>query len=241
MGKLTDELPKCLMELRGQPLIDLQVKALQAAGLEDIAVVTGYRRELLTGRGTVQFHNPRWESTNMVTSLACADERLATNTCIVSYSDIFYHQEAVSSLIQVDADVAITYDPNWQALWAKRFDDPLQDAESFRLNRDGTVALIGGRVDDAGRIEGQYMGLLRFSPRGWAEVQRVRSELASRALDRLDMTSMLQRVVEAGRLPVVAIPYEGEWGEVDDQQDLELYNSSKFVDPPDASESMSDR
>ena len=177
----------------------------------------------------------------MVTSLACADERLATNTCIVSYSDIFYHQEAVSSLIQVDADVAITYDPNWQALWAKRFDDPLQDAESFRLNRDGTVALIGGRVDDAGRIEGQYMGLLRFSPRGWAEVQRVRSELASRALDRLDMTSMLQRVVEAGRLPVVAIPYEGEWGEVDDQQDLELYNSSKFVDPPDASESMSDR
>ena len=58
MKKLTDELPKCLVELRGKTLLDWQLEALRAAGITEIAIVTGYKREMLTNRGMFDFHNP---------------------------------------------------------------------------------------------------------------------------------------------------------------------------------------
>ena len=89
MKHLTDTQPKCLVELNGKSLLDWQLKALRDAGITEIAIVTGYRRQLLVNRGLIEFYNPRWAETNMVSSLACADEWLTTEPCIVSYSDIF--------------------------------------------------------------------------------------------------------------------------------------------------------
>ncbi len=59
MKTLTDERPKCLVELDGRPLLDYQINALSDAGIDEIAIVTGYRRELLAPRFNVEFHNPR--------------------------------------------------------------------------------------------------------------------------------------------------------------------------------------
>ena len=134
MRDLTDERPKCLVEMRGKVLLDWQLEALRGAGVSDIAIVAGYKSELLSNRGLVEFQNPRWAETNMVSSLACAQEWLLSEPCIVSYSDIFYEALAVESLIKSTARLAITYDPHWLKLWEKRFDDPLLDAETFRLN-----------------------------------------------------------------------------------------------------------
>jgi choline kinase len=103
MKSLTDEHPKCLVELRGKPLLEWQLESLRAAGISDIAVVTGYKREVLAERGLSEFHNPRWAETNMVSSLACAESWLQGEPCIVSYSDIFYSPVAVQSLINSDA------------------------------------------------------------------------------------------------------------------------------------------
>ena len=47
MKNLTDEKPKCLAKLRGKPLLEWQLTSLREAGIEDIAIVTGYKRELL--------------------------------------------------------------------------------------------------------------------------------------------------------------------------------------------------
>lgn len=224
MKDLTDERPKCFVELRGRALLDWQLDALRKAAVIDIAVVTGYRRELLAGRGLTEFHNPRWAETNMVSSLACADAWLSAGPCIVSYSDIFYGSSAVKALMASGANLAVTYDPHWRAVWEKRFGDPLVDAETFRLNPDGTLAEIGNKPKSVEEIQGQYMGLLRFTPAGWAEVQRVRSELTDAARDRIHMTGTLQKVLDAGRMPVGALPTEGPWGEVDSIEDLEAYS-----------------
>ena len=40
MKGLTEEQPKCLLKLNGQPLIDIQTKALERAVATDIAIVT---------------------------------------------------------------------------------------------------------------------------------------------------------------------------------------------------------
>lgn len=228
MKDLTDDRPKCLMELRGKALLDWQLEALRSAGIREIAIVTGYKRELLGNRGLVEFHNARWAETNMVSSLACAQDWLQAEPCIVSYSDIFYGPTAVEALMACAAPLAVTYDPNWLELWTQRFGDPLLDAETFRLTPEHTLAEIGNKPTSVEEVQGQYMGLLRFTPEGWAEVARIRNELPPEQRDKMHMTGTLQKVIDAGRVAIAAVPYFGEWGEVDRSEDLKLYEVSKL-------------
>jgi choline kinase len=221
MKDLTDDRPKCLVELRGKALLDRQLEALRAAGIKEIAIVTGYKRELLINRGLVEFHNARWADTNMVASLACAQDWLNSEPCIVSYSDIFYSSVAVQSLLTTRASLAVTYDPNWLELWSQRFSDPLIDAETFRLKQGHTLAEIGNKPTSIDEVQGQYMGLLLFTPEGWTEVLRIRSGLAQKQRDKMHMTGTLQRVIDAGQIAIAAVPYIGKWGEIDSAEDLQ--------------------
>jgi len=223
MKNLTDERPKCLIEMQGRPLLEWQLDAIREAGISDIGIVTGYKREMLFKYGLEEFYNPRWAETQMVTSLSCAADWLNREPCVVSYSDIFYEARAVELLIESAADVAITYDPNWEQLWTDRFGDPLLDAESFRINADGSLANIGEKPESVDEIQGQYMGLLRFSPQGWAEVDALRSQLTDEQRDKMHMTGTLQMLLDRSSVPVMATSYEGKWGEVDTEEDLRCY------------------
>lgn len=224
MKGLTDGRPKCLVELRGRPLLDWQLQSLREGGIEEIGIVTGYRRELLADRGLAEFHNVRWAETNMVSSLACAREWLVEGPCVVSYSDIFYEPQGVIALGHCPAALAVTYDRNWLSLWKGRFGDPLLDAETFRMNPDGTLAEIGNRPRSIEEVQGQYMGLLRIAPEGWREIERVRAKLSETDRDRMHMTGTLQLVVKAGRVPIAALPYDLPWGEIDSADDLALFD-----------------
>ena len=136
------------------------------------------------------------------------------------FIDIFYSPSAVESLMNSAASLAVTYDPNWLELWTHRFGDPLLDAETFRLSPEGTLAEIGNKPNSVDEVQGQYMGLLRFTPEGWAEVVRIRSSLSAEKCDRMHMTGTLQRVIDAGQVTITAISYVGEWGEFDSPKDL---------------------
>lgn len=225
MKTVTDAKPKCLVELHGEPLLNHQLRSLRAAGIKEIAIVTGYRAEMLRGLADAEFHNPRWAETNMVSSLASASKWLEEEPCIISYSDIFYAPSAVTSLMETGADIAITFDPDWERLWRDRFGDPLLDAETFRKAEDGTLMEIGMRPERTEDVEGQYMGLLRFTPAGWSEIQTMRQSLENETRDKLDMTSALQAVLERGNKKIQAVPYSGSWGEVDSVDDLAVYAS----------------
>jgi choline kinase len=224
MGGLTEERPKCLVELAGRSLLSLQAAALGAGGADEIGIVRGYRAERIELAGACYFHNPRWAETNMVATLACAAEWLAAEPVLVSYSDIFYPANLVRRLAAAPGDLAISYDRAWRALWQRRFADPLADAETFRLDSAGRVGEIGARASGFEEIEGQYMGLLRFTPTAWREVEALRAELPAPERDRLDMTGLLSRLIARGE-PIEAVATSGGWGEVDSADDLALYEA----------------
>lgn len=227
MKRLTDDRPKCLVKLRGKALLEWQLEGIRKAGIKEIGIVTGYKRELLSQLGLTEFFNHRWADTNMVSSLACAQEWLLTEPCIVSYSDIFYETSAIHSLMTSKARLAVTYDPHWLKLWEKRFGNPLLDAETFRMNQDKkTLTEIGNKPKSEQEIQGQYMGLLRFTPDGWEELLRIRADLPPVARDQMHMTGTLQKIIEAGHVAIEAIPYELSWGEVDSVEDLRAYQNN---------------
>jgi len=223
MKDLTNDRPKCLVELDGETLLSRQVHALRNGGATEIAIVSGYRSEMLADNADRYFHNSRWAETNMVSSLATAAEWLLESPCVISYSDIFYGAGAVQMLAESSAALAITFDPNWQDLWTRRFGDPLLDAETFRLSSNGNILEIGKHPSKVAEIEGQFMGLLRFTPEAWRELDAMRMTLPAAVRDKLDMTGALQSIIERGNIPVKGIPYSGYWGEVDNADDLRVY------------------
>ena len=217
---LTDRLPKCLVPLAGRALLDWQLLALRAAGVGDVAVVGGYRARQLRRPDLPGFRNPDWRRSAMVRSLVAARTWLRRAPCVVSYGDIVYHHSAVQALLRAREDVAIVYDLRWRALWEARFARPLDDAESLRVHA-GAVVEIGSRLDDLDEADGQYVGLVRFTPRGWQCAERVLARLGVRAVRTLETTRLLAALVADG-VRVGAVPIRGRWCEVDVPHDVAL-------------------
>ncbi len=224
MGQLTADSPKCLVTLAGKTLLDRQLAALSAGGATELGIVRGYRAEMLRRPGLVCFDNPRWDETNMVMSLAAAEAWLTTAPLIVSYADIFYRRELISALTTATGDLVVAYDSNWYQLWSCRFEDPLSDAETFRIDGSGHLAEIGGKTENPHAIQGQYMGLLKFTPSAWQKIAALLTELDPELRDRLDMTGLLRRLLALG-YRIDTVRTAGNWGEVDNPADLELYET----------------
>ena len=228
MQRLTLNQPKCLIEIKGKTLLMRQLEAIKKVGIKEVAIVTGYQSGRLKEYGNLQFHNSRWARTNMVFSLKCAESWLKAGPCIVSYSDIFYDPSAVGSLLACDAGLAITYDKNWYKLWSRRFSDPLTDAETFSIDSRNKVIDIGRKPKSFKEVNGQFMGLLKFTPKGWSTIRKLRKELFPTERDQIDITSALNRIIESDKTKVRGVKYEKSWGEIDTESDLSIYEDYKL-------------
>ncbi len=221
MGGETEGKPKCLAPLAGRTLLEWQIGALRAADLSDIAALGGYRCAMLEPYLPVAAVNARWSETQMVSTLAEAGSLLEARPTIVSYSDIVYHPDHVRALTAIDADIAITFDTLWLDLWRARFRDPLVDAETFR-HENGRLIEIGAKPGSLEEIQGQYMGLIRITPKGWKSIAELLSGEKPETVDHMSMTELLSALIVAG-IAVQGAPIEGRWCEIDAPGDLALY------------------
>ncbi len=221
LKQFTDDRPKCLNEVRGKALIDWQISALRSGGLNEIAIVTGYKSHMLEKYGLIKYHNAKWDTSNMVSSLLCAKE-LFNQTLIVSYSDIVFSDAAVTSLRAEPKDIVVAYDTNWKELWEERFENPLSDAESFIIDKNGYIQDIGRKVNSFSDIQGQYIGLMRFSAKALNWICELTSN-SEHDIDKMDMTTLLRLLINAG-YPVCGMAISGGWCEIDTPADLNIAN-----------------
>ena len=77
---LSYEKPKALIEVRGEVLIERQIRQLREAGIEEIYIVTGYKAEqfsyLADKYGVVLRHNPYYETRNNNASIKVVEDIL---------------------------------------------------------------------------------------------------------------------------------------------------------------------
>lgn len=228
MKEKTDVLPKCLTKLWGQTLLEWQIKAMRGAGIgeSDISIVTGYHAEKIHAvqPNLYYFHNERWSETNMVATLMEADEWLSSSDCIISYADIVYTKKAISLLMNTRDDIAITYYTKFLELWKGRFENPLDDIETFRIDTDDYITEIGQKAHFLDEIEGQYMGLLKFTPKGYQRLRKETENDLPKPITKIDMTGLLSHLLAQG-IKMRAVAYDELWLEMDSQDDLALYES----------------
>lgn len=204
----------------GKPLLEWQLAALRQAGIKDISVVRGYKAFLLKGDFRC-IDNPRWAQTNMVSSLFCTPP--FNGRTVISYSDIVYKPEYISLLMNSDENISIIADKKWHTLWLKRFESPLEDAESFR-SQDGKLISIGGRSSHMEEIQAQYMGLLSLNSVGWETMYRKYCHYSPEEQDNKDMTSLFVDLLK-DKVEIAVQFVEGGWYEVDNSNDVMIYEN----------------
>jgi len=224
LGGRTKDRPKCMCTLRGRTLLDRCLEALDRAGISkgDTGIVTGYRGDMFTVPDVTYFRNAIWEQTNMFYSLTMAEQWLKRETCLVCYSDIVFSPNAVRALADSTAALAITSYSGYWALWEKRMGNPLEDLETFRADQDGRLLEIGKKPNAPADIQGQFMGLLRFTPESWGWVEKTIQQPLAKPLNKLDMTTLLQELLQRD-YPIQTISTDDLWLECDSEQDIEVY------------------
>lgn len=229
LGTLTDDLPKCFMKLGGETLINRHMEALQLAGLNDITIVTGYSAEHLEALGRKTAHNPDWENTNMVSSLLCAESVLSSESdMIVGYGDIVFEPRVIKALLSAPGDIVTVIDLDWLDLWSLRSGEPLEDAETLRMSESGLISEIGGKPDGLEEIDGQYIGLTKFTHAGKKILRDFLDQAGnpdwplSKSLQNMYFTDLLQGLINAGH-KVQSAKINSGWLEVDTPEDLAVY------------------
>ena len=69
------------------------------------------------------------------------------------------------------------------------------------------------------------MGLLKFTPPAWSAVEALLARLHPAIGDRLDMTGLLRRLLAANEISISTFATDGQWGEIDNPQDVALYQN----------------
>ena len=235
MSSLTKNRPKCLVELFGKSLLERQVATIRSCGISDIVVVTGYKSEVIKIPELKYIKNQDYDKTNMVETLFCAKNELK-DSVIVSYGDIIYGKNILQKLMDSTSDISVIVDKEWEKYWRIRSDNPLDDAETLVLDSEFNIKEIGQKTDDIGKIQGQYIGLMKFQGMGLDSLisfYEKSKSLSRNGINPLNsslpfeksyMTDLLQGMVDEG-FSIKAIPISNGWLEIDTATDHETYTS----------------
>lgn len=240
---LTDDRPKCMVEVNGKSIIERQLETMYACGIqeEDITVITGYCSAVLTDKfknSRIHFiKNEQYESTNMVYSLMCARRFIETeNDVIISYGDIMYSKDVLKKIINAEQDSLVVVDDGWYSYWSMRCENPLDDAETLMFDNEDYLTEIGQKTTELSKVQSQYIGLMRFKGNGLKNILCLSAEAEKRSKNgealwrttrnysKMYMTDLLQGLIDEGN-KLKAVHIQRGWFEIDDFNDLRLAES----------------
>ncbi len=211
LSPLTDNTPKCLLELEGRAILDYQLEALKCCGVRELLVVTGHRAEQLEARlprNARVVYNPFYASSNNLASLWHARFCLEPSF-VYLHSDVIFDPAILERLLASRAEVVL-------AVERKRC-----DAEDMKVQiRSGRVIRAGKELDD-NEADGEFIGLARLSGDAVGElVQEMDSILREGGLNEY-FARAVERLARRG---VDVVPSEPEpgwfWTEIDTAEDL---------------------
>jgi choline kinase len=238
LAPYTDAMPKCLVPVRGAPMLRRALDAFRGEGVADFVVVRGYRADVLEARraelgaGVRFVDNPDYERNNILQSLFHAEAELA-EPFLFTYADIVFSRDVVGRLMAAPGDVCLVVDRRFRDVYDGRTEHPLSEAEVCSVSADGFVDRVGKRALPAAEAVGEFIGLAKLSAAGAGAFVAAYRELAGAYAGREEMpfqraptwrtaylTDLLQHLIDGG-LKMTPVYIDGEWREIDTVQDLE--------------------
>ena len=218
LGHLVDDRPKCLIDFSGRTLLDRQLDTLEANGVEEAVVVTGFHDGLVDeaiarrsgGPRVRTVYNPFYKVADNTGSLFMAREELSGD-CLVWNGDTLVSRALMARVLaNPQAGICVTIDRK----------DSYDEDDMKVVEKDGRLKAIGKRLE-LGAVNAESIGLLAFRG-GGAEQFREAIDKAIRTPE--GTTIWYLRVIHqiAQSADVFTLDIHGEeWGEVDFPQDVE--------------------
>ena len=225
---LTDNLPKCMVELNGKPILKHQIECLNRNSIDDINVCVGYAKGKINYDKLNYFYNPQFSKTNMVYTLFCAKELLnSDDDILISYGDIVYNDKVLNAIVNDKSKIGVVVDRNWFNYWSERMENPLDDAETLKINDQGNIYEIGKKPISYDEIQGQYVGLIKFKAEIISSITNLYEKLDRNLIydgkdfNNMYMTTFLQLISE-NITPLNPVYINNGWIEIDAPSDLLL-------------------
>lgn len=121
---VTRGMPKCLLPFGEQTILDLQIENLFLAGITDVAIVVGYRKNVIIHH-VEQEHwdklkhiefitNPEFASTNNMYSLWLARDWLAGAPFLCLNADVLFHPDILPPAVATREDLCVIIDRHYR-------------------------------------------------------------------------------------------------------------------------------
>lgn len=223
LGELTKDQPKCMIDVRGQSLLQRLVGTFADSGVRDVTVVRGYRKEAVSVKGIKTVDNDRYAETGEAYSLAQAAGAL-NGEVVLAYGDVLFRNYILESLLSSQADVVLAVDalnlPHAKEVSSVRDLVVADHAFSGDYLDDGPVHLKLLAHDLQGQeANGEWMGLAKFSAQG---SQWLREEIAALeaegTIETADLPLLISRIAQ--KHPVRVKYFTGHWMDVDTLTDV---------------------
>jgi choline kinase len=208
--------PALSMPRAGRSLLQWLIDA-TGCPIEQTTFVAGYQsdaiRENFPELSVIE--NPDWEKTGSGASLLLVDFEL-DSPLLVSYGDILFRDSISDQLAESGADVTVAWDSAWEHRYVGRDVTDLGQSEKVMV-RGETVVRLGTDIP-VDWADGEFIGLVRFSPRALKALARLRSNRpASLNTGRLpDYIEYLR----ASDLSVAGVDVNGQWAEFNEPRDI---------------------
>jgi choline kinase len=217
LGHMVDDRPKCLIDFNGRTLLDRQLDTLEANGVNEAVVVTGFHDERVEealarrsgGPQVRTIFNPFYKVADNTGSLYMAREELRGD-CLVWNGDTLVSNELMRRVVSNDrAGICVTVDRK----------DSYDDDDMKVIEEHGRLRAIGKRISEG--VNAESIGLLAFRG-GGAERFRAAIEQAMRTKEGTTIwyLRVIHHLAQDGDVWTLDIQGD-EWGEVDFPADVD--------------------
>jgi choline kinase len=223
---LTDDKPKCLLEINGKTILQRQLQAYRKHGITEIIVVRGYKKELIDYSDIKYYDDINYGG--ILGSMFFAEQEM-NEGFIFSYSDIIYGEDVVKQLLETEGDIVLVIDTDWREHYQGREKHPVSEAELVRIDGDRIVK-IGKDVVGVDEAHGEFIGLAKFSNAGAKMIRDIYRDLINKykredpfqnakEFQKAYLTDFIQELIDRGHEARIANITDG-WIEIDTDEDF---------------------
>lgn len=211
MGALTHDRPKCLLQVGGKPTIQYQIDGLRAAGVEDIVMVVGYKKEKIVeslGQGIRYRVCDSYDATNNLHTLwSIADE--LDRACLITFADVIWHPSLLKK-------IAMASDNLFTLLIDAR--EARYDTMRVLLSRSFVIDIGNHITSHEG--DGNFLGIAAVNKEGTDILKPQLTLMATSGKHENDYWTAALRVLSENGILISALRANDPWVEVDRPEDL---------------------
>ena len=230
LGNLTKDLPKPLVDVNGKSIIERQISLLRKNNVNDIVVITGYKKEKFTFKNIEYVHNPNFREQEQTGSLMVARSKIVGDVLIM-FGDILFDEMVLQQMLDSKGDIVIAVDKNWEKSYEERHDNPKSEADKVLIKDDKVIQISAKNIEvNDDNYVGELLGLIKLSMKGSKilidQYEKLENSHIGKFHDAVSFkkakfVDMLQELLSSG-IVITPVSIKGKWCEIDTKHDLEI-------------------